>query len=220
MRMPQTYLRKTSEKFQVTFCFSSYPSSIRNSLAEPESLEMNIMVPIGIRVLIRFWATMIGPMVLFFRWSAKSVNELGIFSARSQQRKRAWVSTSLLPSTSLGFWRSVHSSRTHVRISEDAGIEYHVINSSHIYHGHHIANELLKGIRASMDGLVQHHQRWCSPPSSHRIPTGDMQPWGMLRPGSTAAKLFRFRWWSLAPDLLVAAVGGQIPGPIRGWLRR
>lgn len=65
--MPQTYISDISDKSRVIFNLSSYPSSMRNSLAEPESLEMNIMVPIGMRVLIKFWATMIGPMVLFFR---------------------------------------------------------------------------------------------------------------------------------------------------------
>lgn len=46
----------------------SYPSSFsRKFVAEPESLDMKTIVPMGIFVCKSFWAVMIGPMVFVCR---------------------------------------------------------------------------------------------------------------------------------------------------------
>ena len=57
--------------------YAAKPSSkSRNSCVEPESLEMNVIAPIGILALSSLWAQMMGPMVLVRRWKAKSSYEL------------------------------------------------------------------------------------------------------------------------------------------------
>lgn len=55
-----------------------YPSSnAKNLPAEPESLDMNTMVPTGMPLRISsFCATRIGPMVFVFKWLSKASKEL------------------------------------------------------------------------------------------------------------------------------------------------
>lgn len=58
--------------------YAANPSSIsRKLLCEPESLDMNTMVPMGIMLCNSFWATSMGPMVFVCKWKANSSNELG-----------------------------------------------------------------------------------------------------------------------------------------------
>ena len=59
----------------------SYPSSnARKSVAEPESLDIKVIAPIGMRVCRSFCAHMIGPMEFVLRWSEKFSKELQLFS--------------------------------------------------------------------------------------------------------------------------------------------
>ena len=62
-----------------------YPSSnAKNLPAEPESLDMNTMVPIGLLLRISsFCATSIGPMVFVFKWLSKSLKELNTINTSS-----------------------------------------------------------------------------------------------------------------------------------------
>lgn len=60
---------------------STYPSSkARNSLEDPESLDMNEIFPIGMRVCNSFCAVMMGPQAFTCRCLEKASNELGNIS--------------------------------------------------------------------------------------------------------------------------------------------
>lgn len=47
-----------------------------NFAVDPESLDMNVRVPIGTPVFSSCWAVMIGPMVFVWRWLAKFSKDL------------------------------------------------------------------------------------------------------------------------------------------------
>ena len=62
-----------------------------DSDCEPESEDMNVMVPMGMFVCRSFWAHIIGPMVLVWRWNANSSNELQLVSSQTLKKKKcAW----------------------------------------------------------------------------------------------------------------------------------
>jgi hypothetical protein len=70
--------------------YAAKPSSISRKLPwEPESLDMNVMVPIGMFVCSSFWAVMIGPIVLVWRWKANSSNDLPDVNLRYYKCLRA-----------------------------------------------------------------------------------------------------------------------------------
>lgn len=85
-RMPQSYIY-VSWDVGVTIIgvqlVAIYPSSnAKNLPAEPESLDMNTIVPTGMPLCISsFWATRIGPIVFVFKWSSKSWKDLHIINA-------------------------------------------------------------------------------------------------------------------------------------------
>jgi hypothetical protein len=59
--------------------YAPNPSSNSRKLsAEPESLDMKTMVPIGRPVASRRWAVIMGPMVLVWRWWAKLEYEISV----------------------------------------------------------------------------------------------------------------------------------------------
>ena len=61
--------------------YRSYPSSkARKSVAQPESLDMKVIVPMGMRVCSSFCAVMMGPTALVLRWLEKFSKDLIWFS--------------------------------------------------------------------------------------------------------------------------------------------
>lgn len=122
----------------------THPSSkARNSVVEPESLDINIIVPIGMPMCNSFWATIIGPTVLVRRWSSKLVKELSSLSRRKLDVKQGQVHFGgSLGLSAQDLW---YKSPAYIWIIENTGIEDDIINPAYLRnHWCHISNKILR----------------------------------------------------------------------------